>query len=68
MVNFKGQVTPAINELLEANNIQVCLLPPNMNDLLQPMDIAVNKPAKIFQRLEHGRCQGTKCTLASGDG
>lgn len=55
MDNFKGQVTPAINELLEANNIQVCLLPPNTTDLLQPMDIAVNKPAKDFlkRKFEH---------------
>ena len=45
MDNFKGQMTPAINELLEANSIQVCLLPPNTTDLLQPMDIAVNKLA-----------------------
>ena len=34
--------------MLEANNIQVCLLPPNMTDLLQPMDLSVNKPAKDF--------------------
>ena len=32
MDNFKGQVTPAINELLEANNIHVCLLLPNTTD------------------------------------
>ena len=55
MDNFKGQVTPAINELLEANNIHVCLLPPNTTDLLQPMDVAVNKPAKDFlkRQFEH---------------
>lgn len=55
MDNFKGQVTPAINELLEANNIHVCLLPPNTTDLLQPMDVAVNKPAKDFlkRKFEH---------------
>ena len=55
MDNFKGQVTPAINELLEANNIHVCLLPPNTTDLLQPMDVAVNKPAKDFlkHKFEH---------------
>ena len=44
--NFKGQITDSVNSLLEANNIQVALLPANATDLLQPMDIAVNKPAK----------------------
>ena len=46
MDNFKGQITDSINSLLEANNIQVALLPANATDLLQPMDIAVNKSAK----------------------
>ena len=46
--NFKGQVTEAVTSLLDANNIHVCLLPPNTTDLLQPMDIAINKPAKEF--------------------
>ena len=48
MDNFKGQVTPKINRLLEDNNIHACLLPANTTDLLQPMDISVNKPAKDF--------------------
>ena len=48
MDNFKGQVTRTINDLLEASNINVCLLPANTTDLLQPMDVAVNKPAKDF--------------------
>ena len=46
MDNFKGQITGAVNELLESNNIHVCLLPPNTTDLLQPMGLSVNKPAK----------------------
>ena len=46
--NFKGQVTRSVNALLEHHNIHVCLLPPNTTDLLQPMDISVNKPAKNF--------------------
>ena len=48
MDNFKGQITDSVNSLLEANNIHVALLPANATDLLQPMDIAVNKPAKDF--------------------
>jgi len=50
MDNFKGQVTPAVSKLLEDNNIHACLLPPNTTDKLQPMDLAVNKPAKNFLR------------------
>ena len=50
MDNFKGQVTPSVVSLLEDNNIQVCLLPANTTDRLQPLDISVNKPAKHFLR------------------
>ena len=48
MDNFKGQITSAVAELLESNNIHVCLLPSNTTDQLQPMDLSVNKPAKDF--------------------
>jgi len=50
--NFKGQVTANISKLLEDNNLHVCLLPPNTTELLQPMDLAVNKPAKSFRKNE----------------
>ena len=46
--NFKGQVTPLMASLLEDNNIHTCLLPPNTTDRLQPLDVAVNNPAKDF--------------------
>ncbi len=52
MDNFKGQITAKVNCILEENNVHVCLLPPNTTDLLQPMDISVNKPAKEFLRKE----------------
>ena len=52
MDNFKGHVTPKMNALLEQHNIYSCLLPPNMTDRLQPMDLSVNKPAKAFLRGE----------------
>ena len=48
MDNFKGQITDSVNSLLELNNIHVALLPANTTDLLQPMDISVNKLAKDF--------------------
>ena len=48
MDNFKGQVTKSVTKLMKQNNIHVCLLPPNTTDLLQPMDISVNKPAKEY--------------------
>ena len=56
MDNFRGQITAAINELLESHNIHVTLLPPNTTDLLQPMDISVNKPAKdsLNENLKNG--------------
>ena len=48
MDNFKGQITSVVTNLLEENNIHVCLLPPNTTNLLQPMDLSMNKPAKDF--------------------
>ena len=48
--NFRGQVTESVIQLLEDHNVHVCTLPPNTTDLLQPMDIFVNKPAKDYLR------------------
>lgn len=54
--NFKGQITTAVNNLLE-QNILVCLLPTNTTDLLRPMDIAKRKfeqwySEEVMQQLE----------------
>ena len=48
MDNFKGQVTDKVISLLEKCHLHICLLPANTTDLLQPMDVSVNKPAKSF--------------------
>ena len=55
MDNFKRQIMNSINSILDANNVHVYLLPQNTTDLLQPFDIAVNKPVKDFlkQNFEH---------------
>lgn len=48
MDNFKGQITQSVTQLLEDNNVHVCLLLSNTTNLLQPFDISVNKHAKAF--------------------
>ena len=48
MDNFKGHITEAMMELIEWHRIHTCLIPANVTDRLQPMDILVNKPAKSF--------------------
>ena len=47
---FKGQLTPGIFSLLEANQVFVVKVPPNCTDRLQPMDLSVNKAVKEFLR------------------
>ena len=50
--NFKAQCTPAILTLLDQNNINVVLIPPNCTDHLQLLDLSVNKSVKAHLRSE----------------
>ena len=50
MDNFKGLVTDSVKDILEENNVHIAFVPPNTTDLLQPLDVSVNKPAKSFIR------------------
>jgi len=50
--NFNGQCTDGIFELLEANNINVIIVPANCTDRLQPLDLSFNKPVKSFLRAQ----------------
>ena len=46
--DFKRKITQSMINLLESNNILLSLLPPNTTDVLHPMDLSVNKPAKDY--------------------
>lgn len=50
---FRGQTTESFLELLSSLNVQVVLVPKNMTDLLQPLDISVNKPVKNFLKSKY---------------
>ena len=73
--NFKKQCTSELLTLLDDNNINVILIPPNCTDRLQPLDLSVIKAAKEFLRRKFNEwyiCQAnvfairTKCkTLIS---
>ena len=47
---FSGQITPAIFSKLDTYHIIPILNPACCTDRLQPMDLSVNKPAKVFLR------------------
>ena len=43
---FKGRMCDSVHTLLESNKILQVLVPNNCTDLLQPLDLSVNKPFK----------------------
>ncbi len=47
---FKGQNTDLVYDLLRENNLYHVLVPANCTDILQPIDLSVNKSAKEFLR------------------
>ena len=52
--NFKAQITEKeMFQLLEDNNVQIAMVPPNCMDHLQPMDVSVNKAVKNFLRQQY---------------
>lgn len=46
--NFKGQCTKEMFKLLDSNDINVIMIPPNCTDRLQPLHVGVNKSVKEF--------------------
>ena len=47
---FKGQCTENVFQLLEENNTLYVIVPNNCTDILQPLDLSMNKPAKDFMK------------------
>ena len=48
MDTFKGQDNEAVLELCRKNNCKVTIVPHNLTNKFQPLDITINKPAKSF--------------------
>ena len=45
---FRGQITDDVTSLLTKHNVHVVLVPANMTQLFQPLDLTVNKHCKSF--------------------
>ena len=65
---FKGQTTPAINDLLKDNNCTAQHVPNNHTNLFQPLDISVNKSAKSFISDKYQEWYASEVTSQLGKG
>ena len=65
---FKGQTTPAVNNLLKDNNCIVQHVPNNYTNLFQPLDISVNKSAKSFISDKYQEWYASEVTSQLGKG
>ena len=65
---FKGQLTADVTAALERHNIQSLLIPATCTDRLQPLDISVNKSAKVFLRSQFQQWYSSEITSQNGVG
>ena len=64
--HFKGQLTPNVTAALERHNIQSVLIPATCTDRLQPLDISVNKSAKVYLRSQFQQWYASEITSQNG--
>ena len=50
MDTFKRQDNPTLEALCESNHCEIVIVPHNLTNKFQPLDLTVNKPAKSFMR------------------
>ena len=65
---FKGQATPAVNDLLKDNRCIVQHVPNNHNTLFHPLDFSVNKSAKSFISDKYQEWYASEVTSQLGKG
>ena len=53
---FKGQCTEHVFRMLEDNNILYVIVPSNCTDILQSLDLSINKSAKDFMKSKFQEC------------
>ena len=57
---FKSQTTSAVNKFLQKNDIVVIHVPNNYTNLIQRLDISVNKSAKCYLSSKYQDCHAKK--------
>ena len=53
MDTFKGQDNDTLTELCFENNCEIVIVPHNLTNIFQPLDISVNKAAKGFTQNQY---------------
>ena len=61
---FRGQITDDVISLLRDNNIHYVLVPNNMTQLFQPLDLMVNKHCKSYLKQLFSTCYASRSRIS----
>ena len=56
MDSFKGQDNDTLKLLLPENNCDVAIVPHNLTNKFQPLDLSVNRAVKLFIQNKYNDC------------